>query len=140
MSYKRRDQGKLSTPQGKLASAIRCQIHRALKHGGITKDKRTFDLLGYSLEQLKAHLEAKFLPGMTWSNYGQWHLDHVIPKSWFTYGSADEFSFEVCWSLWNFEPRWGLDNLRKRNRCVERTDGSDIPIQSPAQLSALLQG
>ena len=54
---------------------MRSMIRRCLltkKHG------HTRQLLGYTRDEFKAHLEALFLPGMTWKNRGLvWHLDHV---------------------------------------------------------------
>jgi hypothetical protein len=43
------------------------------------KQGKTIDLLGYSAEELKNHIELLFTDGMTWENYGEWHIDHIIP-------------------------------------------------------------
>lgn len=41
--------------------------------------------IGCSGEELKAHLESQFKPGMTWDNYGfgsgKWVIDHIRPIS-----------------------------------------------------------
>ena len=39
------------------------------------------DILGCTWEELVVHLESKFDNGMTWSNRGEWHIDHIIPMS-----------------------------------------------------------
>ena len=41
------------------------------------------DVLSYSDSQLKSHLEKQFKDGMSWDNYGVWHIDHKIPVSAF---------------------------------------------------------
>lgn len=76
-------------------------------------------LVGYTLESLIEHIESKFTDGMTWDNYGEtWHVDHIIPKSWFKYTSAEDPKFTECWSLANLQPKLKTDNLRKNNRFI----------------------
>jgi len=44
------------------------------------KSASTIQLLGCDVRFLKSHLEKKFLPTMTWDNYGTlWHIDHILP-------------------------------------------------------------
>jgi hypothetical protein len=80
--------------------------------------------LDFSIPQLKAHLEARFLPGMSWDNYGRksgircWHIDHVTPDSWFDYSSPQDRSFKECWSLDNLQPKWEDENLKKSNKYI----------------------
>jgi hypothetical protein len=71
---------KLETDVGfRMSQNLRNRVRVALK--GATKSQHTLDLLGCSIEFFKSYLEAKFLPGMTWDNYGYygWHLDHILP-------------------------------------------------------------
>lgn len=70
--------------------------------------------LGYSIHHLKEYLESKFLEGMSWDNYGAWHIDHIKPCSLFD--QSDESQFKECWSLSNLQPLWASDNIRKSNR------------------------
>lgn len=70
-------------------------------------------LAGYDCVQLKAHLESKFLPGMSWENYGEWHIDHIRPVSSFDFSKDVDAAARACWSLENLQPLWASDNLRK---------------------------
>ena len=75
------------------------------------------DLVGYTAQDLKRHLELKFQLNMNWQNYGSyWHIDHIIPKSWFTYQSTDEKEFKLCWALKNLRPLTVIENRKKGNR------------------------
>jgi hypothetical protein len=87
--------------------------HRAIKGG------RTEKLVGYSVIELRDHLESLFLPGMSWENYGEWHIDHIIPDSRFKYASAGDPSFKKSWALQNLQPLWAKDNLSKGNKIRE---------------------
>lgn len=73
-------------------------------------------LAGFSARQLKEHLESKFTEGMTWDNYGDWHIDHKIPISFFEYSSFNDVEFKMCWRLENLQPLWAIDNIKKGNK------------------------
>ncbi|KJR48409.1 Phage protein [Desulfosporosinus sp. I2] len=76
-------------------------------------------LAGYSLTDLKWHLESLFKEGMSWNNMGLWHIDHIVPRSAFNYSYPDDPGFKVCWSLANLQPLWAEENLRKSNKIVD---------------------
>ena len=74
------------------------------------------DLLGYTFEDLRIHLESKFEDGMNWDNYGLygWHMDHIRPVSSFNFKSKlDTEKIKECWGLENLQPLWAKDNLNK---------------------------
>ncbi len=71
------------------------------------------NLVGYSVQDLKKHIESKFLPGMSWDNRHEWHIDHITPRSAFNITSAECEEFKRCWSLENLQPLWAKDNLSK---------------------------
>lgn len=80
-------------------------------------DKKLKDILGYSTEELMAHLESKFKPEMNWQNHGTyWHIDHIRPKSWFKYSSVDDSEFKACWALSNLQPLEASLNCSKQAR------------------------
>jgi hypothetical protein len=81
------------------------------------KNGRSWEsLAGYTLEQLMAHLEQKFLPGMSWENMGEWHIDHVIPRAAFNYSTPEHSDFKRCWGSDNLQPLWAKDNMSKGAR------------------------
>lgn len=81
------------------------------------KNGRSWEkLVGYSLEDLRRHIEKHFSPGMSWNNYGKWHIDHIIPKSAFNFLYPEDIDFEKCWALKNLQPLWAKDNLSKHNK------------------------
>ena len=72
------------------------------------------DLVEYTSEQLKTHLERQFLPWMSWKNYGtKWHIDHIVPLSHFDFQSARDPLFRIAWGLTNLRPLSATKNLKK---------------------------
>ena len=71
-------------------------------------------IVGYTIDQLKKHLEKKFNSGMSWGNYGKyWHIDHRIPISVFNFNSTSDIDFKKCWALSNLQPLLVYDNISK---------------------------
>lgn len=109
------DKRRRSTPKGKLSANMQRGIRRGILSGS-KSGRRTFELLGYSVDELKAHLEALFEDGMSWENYGEWHIDHKIPLAAHNYETPDDIDFKRAWSLDNLQPLWAEDNWRKNAR------------------------
>lgn len=98
-----------------MAQGIRYKLRKRL---GDKRGKRTFyDILPYTADDLFKHLEGRFKPGMSWDNYGkEWHIDHVVPDSWFDYKDIKDEGFEESWKLENLQPMWAEENMKKGNR------------------------
>lgn len=105
----------LSTPKGKLDAAISHSVRQSIS-SGTKRGRRTFDLLGYTLEDLVKRIESQFSPGMSWANHGEWHIDHKIPLSAHNYQTPDDIDFKKAWALSNLQPLWARDNLSKGPR------------------------
>lgn len=89
---------------------------RSLKGATVTKRwkwRAWQALVGYTITDLRTHVESLFQAGMTWDNYGEWHLDHIVPKYFFRYASESDLMFKACWSLPNLTPMWGNENVAK---------------------------
>jgi hypothetical protein len=98
------------------------------------KDKdMIYSLFGYSLDNLKIHLESKFESWMNWSNWGKynisswddndsttwkWNIDHIIPQSSLKYKTINDENFKKCWALDNLRPLSAKENLIKSNKII----------------------
>ena len=98
----------------KLGRNLRSRIWMALK--GIAKSAHTLELLGCSILQLIKHLEKQFKKGMTWANYGKWHVDHIKPLSSFDLTKLKQQRLACNYK--NLQPLWAAENLRKYKKCV----------------------
>lgn len=94
---------------------LNCNVHgyvsKAFKRNGYKKSSKTFELIGCTFEFLKIYIEEQFKEGMSWENYGKWHIDHKIPTSW---AKTEEELKELC-KYTNLQPLWAEDNLSKKN-------------------------
>lgn len=98
--------------ENKHILAWRRLVYRALSYIGKSKENKTIEYLGYSPIELKTHLESLFQDGMTWENYGEWHIDHIKPVSSF---DIDSCPSEIN-ALLNLRPLWALENLSKGSK------------------------
>lgn len=115
---KKRRQKLKHDPKFKINHNMSGTLHKLLRD---KKQRRHWEtLVGYSVEILIKHLESLFLPGMTWENYGKWHIDHIIPISLFSFKDVADPEFIRCWSLENLQPLWAADNLKKGNRFISK--------------------
>ena len=107
-------------PLFKITISLRSRLHKALKNKGYKKCKHTMELLGCSIEEARKHIEAQWLPGMSWYNHTLkgWHIDHIKPIN--TFDLTDPEQQKQCFHYSNLRPLWAADNLsRPRN-------GSDL--------------
>jgi len=74
-------------------------------------------VLGFTLQDLKKHLELLFEDGMDWNNYGTWGIALIIPKSYYHYNGINN-EFKKCWSLKNMYPL-SIDKCIKRKIDIE---------------------
>lgn len=133
-SNKKKYQKAKNNPLSRLHRGIASQIRNLFKCHNIKKDKKTFEYLGYTDEQLIYHIENQFEPWMNWNNYGKydpkkwddtnsntwvWQIDHIVPVSSFEIDSADNgISIEE-----QIKKIWSLDNLRPLSAKLNLLDG-----------------
>jgi hypothetical protein len=108
---------KLDTSEGRFEINARQRLIKVIKRQGGRKSASFVALVGISPSQLIAHIESLFQAGMSWDNYGQWHLDHIRPCSSFDLTDPEQQS--RCFNWTNLQPLWAADNLRKSSSWLE---------------------
>ena len=81
---------------------------------GTNKSDSTLNLIGCSPEELKEYIESLWTEGMSWENYGDWHIDHIKPCAAFDLLNEDEQ--RECFHYTNLQPMWAEENLRKGSK------------------------
>jgi hypothetical protein len=99
----------------KLKSNLRARIYFILKFNRLNKEESSRNILGASYLTVKKHLEKQFKKGMTWDNYGEWHVDHVIP---FKTAKTEDDIMNLC-HYTNLQPMWGKENMSKGGKLKE---------------------
>lgn len=100
----------------KLAQNYRSRTSIAFKHGGYKKGTKTEKMLGIDFNSLKQHLENQFTKGMSWYNYGKWHIDHIVPTS----SANTKEELKLLCNYKNLQPLWAYDNIRKSGKYCEK--------------------
>jgi hypothetical protein len=104
-------------PFFKLKCSLRVRTHHAFKRKKWNKNSKNEHLLGCKFEDLKNHIEKQFTSGMTWNNYGKWHIDHIIPLDI----AKSEKELLPLLHYTNLQPLWALDNIKKGNQMQKET-------------------
>lgn len=86
-------------------------LRAALKNA--TSSNKVAEVFGFTIAELRAHLERQFSKGMDWQrfNAGEIHIDHIRPLASFDLDAPDEL--RAAWALTNLRPLWAKDNLAK---------------------------
>lgn len=95
----------------KMSTYMRNMLNRVLNRSYNDKTNNTVQMLGYTCDELISHIEILFTDGMTWDNYGEWHIDHIVPLSVLIDNGLTNPS-DVN-ALPNLQPLWAIDNLTK---------------------------
>jgi hypothetical protein len=96
-----------------ISNLIRCSFYRAC-NGTYKKSNKTEEILGCSIDEFSLYLQKQFKDGMTFENYGEWHLDHIYPISLAT----NEEEIIRLNHYTNFQPLWASENIIKSNKLI----------------------
>jgi hypothetical protein len=95
---------------------LRRRIANALRHVSADKHFKTMELIGCTVQEVRAHIESLWLPGMNWDNHSThgWHIDHILPCA--AFNLSDPEQQKRCFHYTNLQPLWARDNLSKGDR------------------------
>lgn len=103
-------------PSFRLAQNLRARTRLALSRGlrNVARSDRHEALWGCSPAELVVYLEAQFSEGMSWANYGEWHVDHIRELCEFDLTAPEQQ--RAAFHFTNLRPLWAADNLKRPNR------------------------
>lgn len=110
-------------------------VFRAVKNSrnrlkSFMKSKRQYSKsLGCSAQELRSHIEHQFKPGMSWDNYGEWELDHIVPLA-LAYKQGPE-AFLTASKYTNLQPLWKADHIVKSREDLIKIRSYDITKVGP---------
>ena len=94
-----------------LYEKIRKMVYRTLEYTGEEKQNRTKQILGYNHIDLKKRIESQFSDGMSWDNYGNWHIDHIKPLA--AFDLTDPVQVAKAFHYKNLRPLHWRQNISK---------------------------
>ena len=93
----------------RFKTSVRKMICDSFSRKGLVKNRKSEKVLGCTIEEFMTHLESKFSDGMSFSNHGEWHIDHIIPLA---VAKTEDDVIRLC-HYTNLQPLWAKDNLSK---------------------------
>lgn len=99
-----------NNPARRLKKQVMVRIWSAIKRQSVNA-AGSFSLVGCSPKFLRDHIAKQFAPGMSFENYGKWHVDHIRPCA--SFDLTDSGQLAECFNWRNLQPLWASDNIRK---------------------------
>jgi hypothetical protein len=101
-----------TNPQYTLSVRLRTDMRTSFKSvASGTGRVASAKLLGTSWAAAAEHLSSLFPEGMSWENYGDWHVDHIRPCASFDQACPEQQA--ACWNWRNLQPLWAAENIAK---------------------------
>ena len=99
--------------RNRLAIRLRSRLYSALRAQGLRKreDCSAVRDLGCTIPELREHMKNQFTLGMSWDNYGKWHIDHRQPLA--SFELADPEQVRNACHYTNLQPLWAIENHQK---------------------------
>lgn len=103
-----------SEPLYKMGVYLRNRTLSAFKSKRWNKNNKTQHILGADYETIFNHIQSRFKGGMSWDNFGEWQIDHIIPLA---SANTEEELIGLC-HYTNLQPLWAEENLIKGNKII----------------------
>lgn len=120
-----REKKRRASPKYRLESRMGTGLRRALL--GVKNSRSWQEFVDYNLDELLTHLKSTLPKGYTMNDLDKLHIDHIIPRSFFSYSfnvakTAEEIKsdpqFKECWALENLQLLTIKDNLSKGSKFI----------------------
>lgn len=102
-------------PENKVIQNFRNRLSDILKGRKGYSKTAIIKGVGCTREELIKHIESQFEEGMSWDNYGEWHIDHIIPlaaaKTECLESMVENLKYLNHYS--NLRPLWAAENIAK---------------------------
>lgn len=111
---KRYKERRRTEPFYRMKLSLRGRLNSFVHRGRANKMVSNSVLIGCDWNYFKIYIEKQFRPGMTWKNYGKWHIDHIKPMTSFDLFKLDH-QYKCC-NYKNLQPLWAEENRKKSNK------------------------
>ena len=105
-------------PENRAAANIRTNntktLSRLINNFDSVREETVEKLLGTDKQSFMDHLKSLFEPGMSWDNYGAWHLDHKKDLS--NFNLLNDKELREANDYKNIRPMWATGPKGNLNR------------------------
>jgi hypothetical protein len=105
----------------RMRDSLSGNLYKSCKKNGWSKVSSLNHYIGCDWIFFKSHMEKLFKDGMNWDNYGEWHIDHIIPTS----SAQTEESLYKLYHYTNLQPLWAIENIKKGNKIIVTQEDID---------------
>ena len=103
-------------PIYRVLNSLSSRINDKMKKLGLKREFTYIQILGCKVNEFEEYLLNKMTEGMTYENYGEWEVDHIIPFSSFDFNNLEQI--KACCHYTNLQPLWKTDNRKKSNKLI----------------------
>lgn len=105
-------------------------INRFRKFLKIKHNKSVSAFIDFDFYDFINNFNLKINNDMTWENYGKvWHIDHIIPLSYFKCITIFDPLLKIAWSLENLQPLEAKENHKKINKIIDTFEAKIILLK-----------
>lgn len=126
------DRTRLYQERRALPMRLRTRIRYAFQQKLNKRPGQTEALIGCTIAEAKAHIEAQFVNGMSWANRSSFVIDHHVPVAAFNLRDPEEAAQAFCWR--NLRPITQHENQHKAAKLP-----SPLPSWLPAHIAARIK-
>lgn len=101
-------------PIYRIINSLSTRIRNEFARLGIKRTFKYTDVLGCSITEFEEYLLKNMKDGMSFDNYGEWEVDHIIPFSHFNFHIFSDII--TCCDYQNLQPLWKIENRQKYNK------------------------
>lgn len=109
-----------NSPEFRMICNLRSRLCSYIKSRGASKRCGTMEMVGICKDQLRHHIENQFTEGMSWDNYGKWHIDHIKPLRLCDPNNIASLSQFMHYT--NLRPLWAKENISRNSPSHELFD------------------
>jgi hypothetical protein len=113
-NYQAQKKRRGSDPLFKLRCNLGNRTYKAFRNKKWNKNTKTQEMLGVDYQTAFKHIESRFKKGMSWYNFGEWHIDHIIPLA---SAKTEKELIELC-HYTNLQPLWAEENIKKGDKII----------------------
>ena len=117
--YKKTEKGRAVAKKANKKWLEKTQYYKNISKDPVKREKRNREASERHKKRWETdveykHLESQFKVGMTWDNYGEWHIDHIKPLA--AFDIKDPAQVAEASHYTNLQPLWAMENFTKSKK------------------------